>query len=210
MCRAPEYRRSGYGNWRRSGRFYSHRRFALAQVQSYVIDLLSQPASHVGIVGLKPTFGLVPYTGIISSETSVDHTGPMTRDVFSNAQLLRVIAGVDGMDDRQLAGTPFREQVPHYDELLAAARTARALLSTVGGSGVSPGDTRKVRIGVLKEGETSQVMDPRVVACVRAAAKRFQELGAEVIEVSVPGHTQAPLIGRAFRFAPRLMSKATY
>ena len=131
----------------------------------------------------------------------------MTRDVLSTAVLLRALAGVDGMDDRQLAGTPFREQVPQYDALLLAARTARALLSTgESGSGVAPGDTRKVRIGILKEGETSQVMDPRVAACVRAAAKRFEELGAEVIEVSVPGHAQAPLIGRAFRFASLIVT----
>ncbi|KAJ3559132.1 hypothetical protein NM688_g529 [Phlebia brevispora] len=158
------------------------------------------PASHCGIVGLKPTFGLVPYTGIISSETSIDHTGPMSRDVFSNAELLKVIAGVDGMDDRQIAGTPFPGQVPDYPVLLSAARSAKALLSVgENRSGLTPGNTRKLRIGILKEGETSHVMDLRVVACVRTAAKRFEALGAEVVEVSVPGHTQAPLIGRAYR-----------
>ncbi|THG96265.1 hypothetical protein EW026_g5540 [Hermanssonia centrifuga] len=158
------------------------------------------PASHVGIVGLKPTFGLVPYTGIASNEISVDHTGPMTRDVLSNAELLKVIAGVDGMDDRQLAGTPFPSQVPNYPALLTAARTARALLE-VGGKtpDVAPGDTRKLRIGILKEGETLQVMDPRVLSCVRKAVERFGELGAEVVEISVPEHTQAMLIGRVHR-----------
>ena len=125
----------------------------------------------------------------------------MTRDVLSNALLLKVIAGVDGMDDRQLAGTPFPGQVPDYPALLEAARSARALLSAGSGTGTGlvPGDTRKVRIGVLKEGLEMQVMDPRVAACVKAAAKKFERLGAEVVEVSVPGHTQVPEIGRAYR-----------
>ena len=129
----------------------------------------------------------------------------MTRDVFSNAQLLRALAGVDGLDDRQIAGTPFRDQVPHYDELLSAARTARALLDAPSGNtGIAPGVTRKVRIGILKEGETSQAQDPRVAACVRAAAKRFEDLGAEVVEVSVPGHAQAPTVARAYKFVTLL------
>lgn len=125
----------------------------------------------------------------------------MSRDVLSNAQLLQVLAGVDGFDDRQLAGTPFPDQVPNYPALLSAAKTARALL-TVGekGTDAAPGATRKMRIGILKEGETFQAMDPRVARCVRDAVKKFEELGAEVVEVSVPGHTQVPVLGRAQRY----------
>lgn len=155
----------------------------------------------MGIVGLKPTFGLIPYTGIISSETTVDHTGPMSRDVLSNATLLQVLAGVDGLDDRQIAGTPFPDQVPNYTALLSAAKKARALLE-VGvqkGTDAAPGGTRKLRIGVLKEGETFQAMDPRVARCVRGAMKKFEELGAELVEVSVPGHTTVPMLGRVQR-----------
>ena len=48
------------------------------------------PAASCGIVGLKPTFGLVPYTGIISIETTIDHAGPMTRTVYDAALLLEV------------------------------------------------------------------------------------------------------------------------
>ena len=114
---------------------------------------MSQPASQVGIVGLKPTFGLVPYTGIISSETSVDHAGPMSRDILTNAQLLKVIAGVDGLDDRQIAGTPFPGQVPDYPTLLARAKSAHALLSVAEqGTSALLGEPRKLRVGILKEG----------------------------------------------------------
>lgn len=124
----------------------------------------------------------------------------MTRDVLTNAQLLQAIAGVDGLDDRQIAGTPFRENVPNYVALLSAARSAHALLS-VGQetTNFAPGETRKMRVGILKEAESVFGMEPRVAACVRAAAKRFEEIGAEVVEVSVPGHAQGGVLGRAQR-----------
>ena len=48
------------------------------------------PAAACGIVGLKPTFGLVPYAGIISSEPTIDHTGPMAQTVYDTALLLEV------------------------------------------------------------------------------------------------------------------------
>lgn len=156
----------------------------------------------MGIVGLKPTFGLVPYTGIVSNEISHDHTGPMSPDVLSNALLLRTIAGVDGIDDRQIAGTPFPGQVPDYPTLLTAARSARSLLSVglpSSATGWEPGATRPMRIGILKEGMEIEYMDQRVRECVAAAARKFEELGAEVVEVSVPGHIQASLIGRVQR-----------
>ena len=59
------------------------------------------PASHCGIVGMKPTFGLVPYTGIAPLEFSIDVCGPMSATVRDNALLLEVIAGPDGIDTRQ-------------------------------------------------------------------------------------------------------------
>ena len=59
------------------------------------------PASFCGIVGMKPTHGLVPYTGILSIDAHLDHTGPMTASVADNALLLEVLAGPDGVDTRQ-------------------------------------------------------------------------------------------------------------
>ena len=59
------------------------------------------PASYCGIVGMKPTFGLVPYTGIGPLEITIDTAGPMTANVADNALLLEVIAGPDGLDARQ-------------------------------------------------------------------------------------------------------------
>src|SRR5262244_4217562 len=64
---------------------------------------IRMPASFCGIYGMKPTHGLVPYTGIMPIEIYVDHTGPMTGNVADNALMLEVIAGPDGYDPRQFA-----------------------------------------------------------------------------------------------------------
>src|SRR5271170_8350388 len=61
---------------------------------------IRMPASFCGAYGMKPTWGLVPYTGIMPIEVFVDHTGPMTANVADNALLLEVLAGDDGYDPR--------------------------------------------------------------------------------------------------------------
>src|SRR6202045_4067800 len=71
------------------------------------------PAAFCGIYGLKPTHGLVPYTGIMPIELTLDHTGPMTATVEDNALLLEVLAGPDGLDPRQYGAqpNPYRESL---------------------------------------------------------------------------------------------------
>ena len=71
------------------------------------------PASFCGICGMKPTHGLVPYTGIMPIEIFVDHTDPMTANVADNALLLEVLAGPDGYDPRQ-----YNVRVQPYTEAL--------------------------------------------------------------------------------------------
>ena len=122
------------------------------------------PASHCGIVGLKPTFGLVPYTGIGLIEITIDTCGPMTANVRDNALLLEVIAGPDGLDTRQ-------RDVP-------AGRYSEAL----------DGGVKGMRIAVLKEGFGHPNSEPDVDEHVREAAQRFAKLGAIVEEVSLPTH----------------------
>ncbi|KAF7361366.1 Amidase signature domain-containing protein [Mycena sanguinolenta] len=133
------------------------------------------PASHCGLVGLKPTFGLVPYTGVLSSDPALDTVGPMARTALDAALLLQAIAGSDNIDDRQL-GAPLPVDVPKYSELVLKNRE----------KGV-----KGLRIGVLKEGfgSNSSVNDK----CRNAIAK-FGELDATVEEVSVPLHLLAPQI----------------
>jgi amidase len=122
------------------------------------------PASHCGIVGLKPTFGLVPYTGIGLLEITIDTAGPMTANVRDNALLLEVIAGPDGLDTRQ-RGVP-------------AGRYTEAL----------NGGVKGMRIAVIKEGFGHPNSESDVDAHVREAARRFASLGATVEDVSVPTH----------------------
>lgn len=57
------------------------------------------PASRCGIVGLKPTFGLVPFTGTMSAEATLEHLGPMAKTVADCALLLEVLAGFDDWRD---------------------------------------------------------------------------------------------------------------
>lgn len=122
------------------------------------------PAAFCGIVGMKATWGLVPYTGVMPIEATIDHTGPMTATVADNALMLEVLAGPDGLDPRQGICHPAR-----YTEALG--RGARGL-----------------RIGIVTEGFGWANSQEAVDAKVRAAAAKFQALGATVEEVSIPLH----------------------
>lgn len=143
------------------------RRFSLEQVDR------DQPASKQGLVGMKATFGLVPYTGIVSLEASLDHTGPMTRDVALNAAMLQAIAGYDGIDDRAQPGCPLPGSVPDY--VAAVKQGAKGL-----------------KVGILTEGFNQPTGDSRVDGLVRKAIDSFKDLGVEVEEVSIPMHKVAP------------------
>lgn len=131
---------------------------------------IRMPASYCGCYGMKPTHGLVPYTGVMPIETTIDHTGPMTQNVADNALFLEVLAGEDGLDPRQYA--------PQTDNYTAAL-----------GRGVSG-----LRIGVLKEGFGHDNSEADVDAKVKAAAETLRGLGATVDEVSVPMHSAGSAI----------------
>jgi amidase len=123
------------------------------------------PASWSGCCGHKPTYGLVPYTGIFPIELTIDHTGPMARTVAECALMLDVIAGEDGLDPRQA-----NVRVEPYAEGLDR-----------GADGL--------RVGVLREGfELPGLSEPAVDAAVREAVERLTGAGATVEEVSVPMH----------------------
>ncbi|KQT47389.1 amidase [Aureimonas sp. Leaf454] len=128
------------------------------------------PASYCGIYGMKGTHGLVPYTGVMPIESTIDHTGPMTATVADNALLLEVLAGPDGLDPRQYA-----PQVSSYTEALGK-----------GAEGL--------RIGILKEGFEIPGMQGSVADKVRAGAARFAAMGATVEEVSIPEHRLAAAV----------------
>jgi amidase len=131
------------------------------------------PAAHCGIYGMKPTHGLVPYTGVMPVDPSIDHVGPMTATVADNALLLEVLAGPDGLDPRQ-AGT----RSHRYTDAL--------------GRGVDG-----LRVGLLVEGFGQPLAEPGVEQLVRAAVERLAPAGVTVVEVSVPEHRTAMSIWAA-------------
>jgi len=122
---------------------------------------IRQPAALCGLVGVKPTYGLVSRYGMIAFASSLDQAGPITRSVKDAAALLNMAAGGDDMDS-----TCLKEPVPDYLD------------------GIDRG-IDGMRIGVVKEfqGEGSQ---PGVRARVDEAFTRLEKLGATLEEVSMP------------------------
>ncbi|MEM7543225.1 MAG: amidase [Pseudomonadota bacterium] len=128
------------------------------------------PAAFCGVVGMKATFGLVPYTGTMPIDMTIDYVGPMTKNVADNALLLEVLAGADGIDPNQ-----------------RGIKTSRYTKDLDGG-------VKGLKIGILKEGFGHDNSDPELDECVRAAAKKLAKLGAEVAEISVPLHLASAAI----------------
>jgi len=143
------------------------------------------PASWCGIYGLKPTHGLVPYTGAFPIETTLDHLGPMARSTADVALLLEAIAGEDGFDPRQ-----YRVDARAYTKALT-------------------GDVKRLRVGIVPEGFGLPNSEPDVDALVMQAAARFEALGAVVSTVSVPMHLDGVHIwnGISIEGATELMLK---
>lgn len=144
------------------------------------------PACYSGIYGLKPTFGLVPYTGAASMTPMIDHIGPLAADLEGIAMLLEVMAGYDGFDPRMSPESPLRDQVKPYVSMLKEVRADPS----------APG--RALRVGILKESFELPGLSEEVRDTVRQAAKVcFQAAGAAVVEISVPMHSQGPVIWTA-------------
>lgn len=125
---------------------------------------IRQPAAYCGVVGLKPTYGLVSRFGLVAFASSLDQIGPITKNVEDSAYVLQAIAGYDHMDS-----TSANVEIPDYTTALT-------------------GDVKGLRIGVPKE-YLGQGIDPKVKEAVLAALKVYESLGATWEEVSLP-HTE--------------------
>ncbi len=123
------------------------------------------PSSYSGAVGHKPTYGLVPYTGVFPIELTLDHTGPIARTAGDCALLLEAIAGPDGLDPRQSGAV----RTDAYTKKLT-------------------GDVRGLRIGIVPEGFGWPNSEPDVDKMVRDAAQRLARAGATLTEASIPLH----------------------
>ena len=128
---------------------------------------IRQPAALCGIVGLKPTYGLVSRYGLVAFASSLDQIGPMTKDVADSALVLNAIAGHDPRDS-----TSLNAPIPDYTKALKP-------------------DLKGMRLGVPKE-YFVQGMEPGVEKAVREAVKVLEGLGAKVSETSLP-HSQYAL-----------------
>ncbi len=127
---------------------------------------IRQPASHCGVVGLKPTYGRVSRFGLVAFASSLDQCGPMTKTVEDAATLLQAISGACDRDS-----TCLKEEVPNYADAIGK-------------------DIKGLKIGLPSE-YFAEGLDPAVKAKVEAAIKRVESLGAEIHEVSLPNTEHA-------------------
>lgn len=125
---------------------------------------IRQPAAYCGIVGMKPTYGLVSRFGLVAFASSLDQIGPLSKNVEDSAYLLQAIAGHDPQDS-----TSANVDIPDYISALT-------------------GDVKGLRVAVPKE-YMGEGVDPQVREAVVAALKVLESLGAVVEEVSLP-HTE--------------------
>ena len=127
------------------------------------------PAALCGIVGLKPTYGLVSRAGLTPLSWCLDHPGPMVRTVEDAALTLNAIAGHDPGDQATTT-----RGIPDYTDALT-------------------GSVSDLRIGVVKE-YFDAPLDTEVATAVRAALDQLSEMGAQVTEVSLPMFAEAQAI----------------
>ncbi|KAK1992961.1 amidase signature enzyme [Colletotrichum falcatum] len=145
------------------------------------------PACYTGIYGLKPTFGLVPYTGAASMTPMIDHLGPIASSIEDIATLLKVMAGWDGIDPRMTPETPLVVNVKDYPAMVDGYRRETRV----------PGQP-VLRVGLLTESFSVTGLSQQVIELVRKAAREgFEAAGAEVVDVSVPMHSEGPIIWTA-------------
>ena len=123
---------------------------------------IRQPAAMTGITGLKPTYGRVSRFGMIAFASSLDQAGPMARTAEDCALLLNLMAGRDERDS-----TSCDLAVPDYTTHLNQS-------------------LKGLRIGLPKEFFNAEGLDSEVIACIDAALKQYEKLGAELVEISLP------------------------
>lgn len=122
-----------------------------------------QPAAFCGVVGLKPTYGLVSRLGLVAYGSSLDQIGIFSRTVRDNALILSAIAGHDMRDSTSLL-----VEKKDYTQSL------------------NPELSDGLRIGVVDAALRSEGMDPEIVAAIEAGIKEFEKLGAKIKNIELP------------------------
>ncbi len=140
---------------------------AVAALGSDTGGSIRQPASHCGVVGLKPSYGRVSRYGLVAFASSLDQIGPLTKTVEDAALVLQAIAGNDPKDS-----TCLPSEVPDYASSL-------------------DGGIRGMKIGLPHEFFGDQALDPGVRAKVEEALTKLEAEGAELVEISLPSTAYA-------------------
>lgn len=122
-----------------------------------------QPAAYCGIVGLKPTYGLVSRYGLVAYASSLDQIGVMTRSVYDNAIILSAIAGHDPSDSSSRPGGA-KDYTKHLDGKLPDSIT----------------------IGIVDNTIRAQGMDAQVSDAIEKAVLQFEMLGARIEHITLP------------------------
>lgn len=138
---------------------------AIAALGSDTGGSIRQPASHCGVVGIKPTYGRVSRYGLVAFASSLDQIGPITQNVEDAATILNAICGHDAKDS-------------------TSSTTATEDFSAGLGK-----DIKGMRIGLPKE-YLSSGNSPAVAAALQQAVQKLTDLGAEIVEISLP-HAEA-------------------
>ncbi|HMO02370.1 MAG TPA: Asp-tRNA(Asn)/Glu-tRNA(Gln) amidotransferase subunit GatA [Oligoflexia bacterium] len=145
-------------------------RLALGALGTDTGGSIRQPAAFSGIVGLKPTYGRVSRYGAIAFASSLDQIGPMALNVDDASLLLSIISGEDQHDSTSAAVAP-----PKFN-FLNSENKEQSPSSSIKG----------LRIGVPKEYMSAAGINPEVEKIIRAALEKFVELGARLVEISLP------------------------
>ncbi len=125
---------------------------------------IRQPASHCGVVGMKPTYGRVSRFGLVAFASSLDQIGPLTKTVSDCALMMNAISGYDNRDS-----TSVPREVPDYTQSLTQG-------------------LKEVTIGIPRQYFETDGLDPSVFLAVQKAVKTLQDRGATLVDVSLP-HT---------------------
>jgi len=125
---------------------------------------IRQPASHCGVVGIKPTYGRVSRYGLVAFASSLDQIGPLARDVTDAAILLNAISGYDPKDS-----TSVDLPVPDYTSALT-------------------GDIKGLKVGIAREYQSAEGISDSVARAVEQAMAVYRDAGAEFVDITLP-HT---------------------
>ena len=139
-------------------------RTAIATLGSDTGGSIRQPASHCGVIGLKPSYGRVSRYGLVAFASSLDQIGPLTQSVEDAAMILQAIAGFDPLDSTSL-------DVPVPDYLATLHDGVKGM-----------------KLGLPRE-YFGDGIDPGVRHTVEKAIAKLRDLGAEIVDISLP-HTE--------------------